>query len=551
MSDFNSSSLQIVHYEPGNPEFPTLPDGIDSLHIVFEGSMAGLQIEAPIENRFQTPAASPSNVDQRFHGWHVQDTWTKPATLALGVISQPLIRTVNIHNTRRTPITVNSVSVPSGITLNNPAPPVIVPPFESIVFTFDISADGPGTFDELITFGTTEGDIDVAVSGQRVDNFEFIPEFPLMESLAMKTELKRSKDGSEQAIALVKVPISQFDFNIAYDNDLDRIKLRNQIMAGSSQLLAGILKWPEARYLNAPAVATDTVIAVDTTNTSIANDDNVSFVTLDGRFVARSQVQSFTASSVTLNTQVGAVLPPNTIMVPFGYGYISRFPTFATYAVNREDTRIQFSINDETFLGATLPVGFPTLNGRPLLDKCNVLGGATKRGQANRTEDALNSQLLNRLAFSRFPLADELQEYRAILEGQAEIWQWRELFHYLNGSWGTFYVPSFRNDLPGVSTTASTDFSAPNIDLERLFGGASKEPRKYLRFEYPDGTIIYTSIVSVVDGATMVVADPLVVGDPVVSFVALARIVGDTATMRFESTLDEAEFIITYRTVSG
>jgi hypothetical protein len=232
--------------------------------------------------------------------------------------------------------------------------------------------------------------------------------------------------------------------------------------------------------------------------------------------------------------------------MPVGLGYVSKFPTYSTYQDNLEVADYTLTFNQEADFGALDP-SFPTLSNAllspvvetPILESCNEMSGRTKQSQIQRYEDVLDSGLSNRQAFSTFPFGDNIQEYMITLNSEDEVWKWRTFIHYLRGSYNDFYVPTFTDDIPGVTTAASNVFVAQDTDLALLFGSTPADRRNAIRLQYADGTILYRIITDVVDnGATeqITVSSSVNVGNPKISYLQRARILSDTVSFMHTRT---------------
>lgn len=260
----------------------------------------------------------------------------------------------------------------------------------------------------------------------------------------------------------------------------------------------------------------------------------------------------------TLSTEFGTDMPLGSYVMPLGLGYTSQFPTYETYQDNLEEASYRITLNQEPDVAA-LPASFATLSDGlspetfiPILEDCNVIeNGRAKVAKLDRAEYALDSGLTNRIAFNQFNYASISSTYKINLYSEDEVWEWRQFLHYIAGSYRVFYVPTFKNDIPGVTATAGNTFTANTTSLTKLFGNPPANPRLALRFEYPDGTILFRRITALVDnGATedITVNSPINAGSPKISFMREARILGDTASFKHNTNTD-VELIFSYRTI--
>jgi len=282
----------LLRYEPGNPEFPTLPDGVQVPHVLTIGRSAGLAARSIVRTR-RVLGSTPANDVQRFAGWQTETTWINPAVVDFGVIPSPVQRTVSLYNARNTSVEVTALSLPAGVTLLDSLP-VTLTPYAGFTFTLEAGTAGDNTFDDIYEFTTSEGAASFRVIGRRVFTLENIPQTPMAESLFWKTDLIRSKDGTEKAYSLMYAPLAKVDYKVKFTNDIQRIKFKNQFIAGESALVVAGQKWYEMRPLRDAAQATDTSLNIDdlTFNASWKIGGPVAVTSIDGATVASGQLDS-------------------------------------------------------------------------------------------------------------------------------------------------------------------------------------------------------------------------------------------------------------------
>jgi hypothetical protein len=252
---------------------------------------------------------------------------------------------------------------------------------------------------------------------------------------------------------------------------------------------------------------------------------------------------------LNLNGEIGTTIPA-------GFGYVSKFPTYSTYRDNLEVVDYTLTFNQESDFGA-LDLSFVTLVDQQspqstlvVLEFCNEISRSLST-QLKRQEDVLGSGLSNRIAYSVHGFADHVSDFTITLYSEAEVWKWRTFIHYLRGSYGDFYVPTFTDDIPGVTTAASNVFVAADTDLSLLFGNPPNPRRNAIRLQYPDGTILYRFITAVVDnGATeqITVDSSVVAGNPKISYLQRSRILADTVSFTHNRN-DYAVLKFKFRTI--
>lgn len=552
-----TGGFQLLRYEPGNPEFPVLPDGIAVGHeLTYQIGGGDLRARKRIDSRHVFASAPGADVE-RFAGWHTDTTWVNPTIVDFGVIPSPVQRTVSLYNARSTPVTVTALALPAGVTLVSPSLPQTLDAYDGVTFTLEAATTGVNEFDQFVTFTTSAGDVVFRILGRRVFTINVIPQAPMNETLRFRTDLIRSTSGTEKAYGLQQSPSAIVDYKVKFQDDLERIRFKNRFIAGESALVVAGQKWYEARPSTADVGSGDTVIPVSTLNASFAAGQPISVVTQDGNLVAAGQIDSLTASSITLGAVLGIDAPAGSFVMPVGLGYVSGFPSYRTHPRNLEEAGYTLTFNQELDQ-SNLDAMFPTLTDLnspaetlPILEFCNEISGRSKASELRRGEDILDSGLSNRLAFSSLPYGDHVSDFRISLTSPEQVWKWRQFFHYLRGSYGEFYVPTFTNDIPGVTTAVSNIFNADDTDLSLLFGTTPVDRRNKIRLEYPDGTIYYRTITDVVDNVAteqITVDTILVVGNPEISYLQKSRILGDTVNFN-HNRIDDVILTFKFRTI--
>lgn len=551
MADFSTAGFDVLRYEPGNPLFPTLPDGVDSLHVVDYGDAAEFAFAGRAVQRPRLIFSAAPNLDaQEISGWYTDETWRIPSAVDFGSIASPVRRTIALTNTRRDAITADSIALPTGVSLISPTLPATIEAFASVILTVEAATTGAAVFDEVATIATSAGDITVRMTGRRVFTIEVVPERPIRESLRFATSLIRSSNATEQAMSLATTPSSEVDYLVRFSDDLARARFRNLMIGIDIALIVALPKWFEAREVTQAVLASSTAIFIDTGFASYEVDGPISIFLPSGTFV-RANVASIQADRLILANNIGTDIPLGSLVMPNGLGYIQQFPRYSTYPVGAQDAAFGVVFNREPDWGATLPASFPVFGGLAVLEHANEFESRDTRGNLVVIDDVLDSQISNRNARNTHPLGIEDQAFEHLVQSRDDAWSWRRFLHHVRGSAIEFLVPTFTDDLPGVTTTTANTFDVGNTGLVEFLGATPSGPRGALRFDYGDGTIEYRKITNVVDnGATeqVTVDAALIDGQPMISFLKRARILGDTASLTW-SRPDEMVVRFRYRTV--
>lgn len=558
-------------YHPGNPQLPTLPSPGDPPTLFLDefGTLADTLFELPEYPIIPLPASALLGQAQGFGGWYLDKIWATPVPIDFGDISDVKDVTVTLHNTFRATQVITEIDIPvDGLEvfgLTSPVLPILMNSFGDEIVTFRADETGPNDFDDDIVFTFGGGSFEIRTLGRRVLLVFGAPENGAQETLEFATDLMRSKDGTEQAFSLRLAPRSRirYVFRLSEAQDELRTRLRTILLGGGANLAIGVQLWWEARRITSAAAALDTVIQCDTTDMQIAVADNIVFTTPSLLNVI-AEVLSFTDTAITLTDVVGAVLPEDTWCIPVRYGrLLSGGAATRTAQVGFEDLNVEIVTeddNDISFLNTTYfdlsPFESP---GRPIL-KERCMRGSRISGTISREQQVIDSVTGRIFITGSEDIGEETSTMHVWINSTPQLFAWREFLHYVRGAWGTFYFPSFQNDLPLFQdfTLGGNSFLIPEMGIANLLGG--RAPKRDLLIVTSDGSEYYRRITDVTDngnGTETVTVDSVVgsgspessaIAETRISWLNLVRIDGDIA--RFNHTyLGQAELSFRVRTV--
>lgn len=551
MADHSSARFGVLHYDPGNPEFPTLPDGIDSLHIIEIGRSPGLAIREPVPDvGLPTHSAAPGA--KGFADWFLDGFWRQPDPVDFGNITATKQRQVTIHNTSRSTVSLTAIDVSAivGLSVISPGLPINIDAFDTVTVTFEISTTGDAAFDDFVYFTVDGLSLPTRMLGRRIIIFNMLPDVPIVERMSWLTDNMVSIEGQEQAFSLQRAPRSRVTLLQKLDDDVERTTQQNLIL-GAGYLRQGVALWWQARQINAATLTSDTVIQADTTDMEIRVGGDVSFYNpVDHTFV-EGEVESFTPTTITLSQEVGAVLPAEAWVMPLTYGFQDRNASFGDVPSSLiQQSQITFNLLEYTDIGALDMSYFTThpVDGYAIITHPLEFDGNFRVGQLSQKLDVLDSITGDISVFRREAMARWGQNVLVTLKSQADQHAWRQFLHYIRGSWRPFYIPTGTNDLPlnGNFTLGSNIFTVPSMGIDSLIN--ERAPRRDLKLTI-DGNTYYRRINSVVDDGTIetVTLDSVIPGtgsippeDCKIEWLTFSRLVGDSATFK-HTRLGEGE----------
>ncbi len=540
MSDHSSARFSLLFYQPGNPEFPTLPDGVDSLHIGAWGRAGSLSFRSPVEN---TQEKASAQADVGYSDWYTNGIWRVPAPIDFGTITATKQRTLTITNTFRQAVTLTAVdlSAVTGLSLVSPGLPQVIEAFDSVTLTIEATIQGTPAFDDEIVLTVDGVDLPVRVTGRRVVIFNARPQRPMVEQISWLTDNMVTVAGNEQAFSLRHTPRSRVTVEQRITDDVERARLLNQMQA-IGFLRCGVQQWWQSREVDQAIADTDTVVQVNTENMEIAVGDLLSFVSPDYQTVVEGEVQSLTVSSVTLTQPIGTAFPLRTSVMPLRFGFATSTVDQATFAQGAQDLRVTIDLIEYDAIPALDLTYFDThpVDGLPILTHPLYFQGQTRRDQIRNDITTIDSRTGDIATEQREPLGRPFQPVLVRIESLADQHAWRRFLHFVRGSWGVFYVPTGTNDVPLKDPLSL----GGNLFTTELIGNAellnAQAPRRDVEIVTPAGRY-FRRINSVVASTTeeTVTLSAAIPGsgtvdpqDVRVSWLAPMRIVGDTATFR-------------------
>ena len=509
----------------GNPDFPsefTDPNGPITFAVLLAtvgaGIPTGAEIQRGVQGTVESIKVSPIGaafarreplrplktgaaqdaVIAGFSEWYVDQIWIIPQPIAFGNIISVRAVTLSILNTYRYEDRLFSAidlsALGAGVTATTDPTPVTLRPNEEVGAVLEAVFAGPSTIDADTVFNFDNGNIAVVTTGRRLILFSYPPEQPIAERVGWVTDIIKSRDGDEQRQSLRTTPRRTFKLRFGGQDTVETHTLRNTIFAFRG-LIFGIPIWSELQRVSQAEIVGSLTIEVNTDDVDHVIGGTIMIYEPQTRAVQDAAIDSFTASQITLTKGLQSAMSAEAWIVPVSFGYITRDPQYDDAQTGRLVTEIEFQTienNDVAYADlAALQVDWTTHpeDSLPIVHDCNILSGKRQQIQHRNKLSRGDPGIGLPLQVQRHPFADLIGSKRTLdLDNLAEIRKYRSLLHWLRGSWGPFYLPTFRNDVP-----ADVDFqldsgtvTIKNIGLVDL--SAFGSPHESLMLELPDGT---------------------------------------------------------------
>lgn len=244
-----------------------------------------------------------------------------PAQLSLGNLLTTQNRLVTLWNANFVskpltlaeipPVAGLSLSLPTGVTL-----PYTVKPLEEFRLTVVATLDGPPTVNGVMNLTVDAVSYSIPITGRRIVLFPFRPNWSsgYDETFEYKAWVLPAADGSEQSGSVWgNRPRRKLDYTILV-NGKQTQKLENLLFGWQSRFF-GVPHWSEVSKLTANASANALVIQLDTTLRSFEPGALIVIHLNDDVFESR-EIESLTATSITLTTPLGTAWPVGSRVYP-------------------------------------------------------------------------------------------------------------------------------------------------------------------------------------------------------------------------------------------
>lgn len=566
MADQSAALFGTLQHSPGNPAFPTLPSTSDPKLGKIGLVGVGAELLVPFFEQ-ETGVQSATRPSQGFGDWYLNQVIVTPNPIDFGDIADQKDIEVTFFSTyfgtsSLDDIVISTPAIDIIDPVDSPLFPIELNPFSDAVLTFRTEQAGPEQFDdefEIVVDGAT---FTVRTVGRRVLLLFGEPENGAIETLVFATDLMRAKDGTEQAFSLRLAPFSNLQYTFRFSAELDskRTQLEALLVGGNPVLPYGIQLWWEAEKISSAAAASALTVNIDTSLMQINEDETFMFVT-PSRVNVFGVVESFTSSSVTFEQPIGTILPPDTYGMPIRYGHLTADPNIATSQKNLSDIAVSLRTESDVDISNVDANYFdfhPSESPSRPIFTARCMRGGRLRGSIRRETQELDSVTGRLFVTGTEPMGEWSSNATVWCNSKQDIRSWREFLHAMRGSWGTFYVPTFQNDLPLDEdiTLATNTFVVPYMGIALHLGLQS--PYRDLRVRLEDGSVEYKRITLAVDnqnGTETITVDTVFggagtssVANTMISWMHLCRIEGDTA--RFLHTyLGQAELNFSVRSV--
>lgn len=426
----------------------------------------------------------------------------RPQSIALGNVLTTIIVAIELFNADRYEsheLQNFTNNAGDGISLTD-LPPLVysIPLLHGLTVHLEVTPDGPATIDGTLDFDFDLYVVSIPITGQRLVVFGFRPEVPMQETLRFLTEVIDTIDGGEQRIALRKRPRQEYDCTFRLEGP-DRQALENLLFEWQGRAV-GFPVWTDSALLTAAVSIGATTLNVDTTEYSDFRVGSLLIVFKDRVIYDASRVTAINKKSLVIETPLENAYLAGTEVMPVRTAFASRLARGSRQPVAMQDLSINFRVVDND-VDLASAAAFSSLLGKVLFDSGNIISSDLEQLHDRR----LYIQDGETGVFDQDSLWDRTKVASAkgfTCHNRQQLWQMRQVLHYLRGRLKSFYLPTFYDELTPTAnlTSGSSSLTITNVGYTNFV----QNRRGKLRVVKTDGTVILRNVTSsaVVDDFT-------------------------------------------------
>jgi len=428
-------------------------------------------------------------VDAEEYHWY-EDCHLLPRLMQeLGNLVSEQIINCDFYNTdRNEDITISSITnnLGYGIEVSGvPAAPFVVKSQESLVFTLTIKTVGDLTIDASYTLHRESGETyTIYITGSRIVLFPYRPEAPLREHLLFDTRIIEKVDGSEQRIANRQYPRTMFE--ATYKHGQQYIEM---LLFDRQAKIVAYPAWHEPAFVTGAVSAGAVTVNVNTTNYANFYVGGYAVVIDDENTYDALKIESMTATSLTFTSETSHNFSVKAQVMPLLTSYIEASSAAIKYAANQEYFNLRIHVDPEVNDIASAAAWNSYASG-PFMDGPNLMEGG-QLAEAIRTKVLVLDNLTGlRTQETSWDHAKRFGKKGWKTNTRQELWELRQLLHYLKGKQVGFYIPTFWEDLTITQNMQVGTFVVNIKNIGYVVNAQNRWPKSTIRIHFTDDTIL-------------------------------------------------------------
>lgn len=408
------------------------------------------------------------------------------------LVSEQVIDCGLYNADRNDKITVQSITNDLGYGIDVagvPTAPFDIESQDSLIFTLTVKSVGDLTIDASYTLHLSTGeDYTIYITGSRVVLFPIRPETPMREHLLFDTKIIEAVDGSEQRIANREYPRGMFEGT--YKNGQQIIEM---ILFDRQSKVVAVPAWHEPAFLNAAHSAGVYTVNINTTDYANFYVGGYAVVLENEYTYDALKIESMTATSLTFESELSFDYTKKATVMPLLTAYIEASSASLKYPYNQQYFNLRIHVDPEVNDIASA-AAFNTYNSEPFMDGPNLIEGG-QLAEAIRTKIFVVDNLTGlRTQHTAWNHSKRYSKKGWKTNTRQELWELRQLLHYLKGRQVGFYIPTFWKDIAITQTLVISTLTMTIRNIGYVTNAFERWPKQIIRIHLKDSTILTRTI---------------------------------------------------------
>jgi hypothetical protein len=408
------------------------------------------------------------------------------------LVSEQVINCELYNADRNNAVTVSSITnnLGYGIDVGGvPTTPFNINSQDGLAFTLTVKSVGDLTINASYTLHLSTGeDYTITITGSRIVMFPIRPEAPLRETLQFDTKIIEHVDGTEQRFANRQYPRTMFEATYKYGQQQIEMLLFDR----QSKIVA-LPAWHEPAFLTAAAAIDDKTVTVNTTSYANFYVGGYAVVLQDERVFDALKIKSMTGTTLTFESGMSYNYATNVQVMPLLTAIIEASAASIKRPYNHQYFNLRIHCDPEVNDIASA-AAWPTYNSQPFMSGPNMISGG-QLAEALRTK----VYVIDNGSGLRTTPAAWAHNKRYSKKGwktntRQELWELRQLLHFLKGRQVGFYIPTFWKDLTVTQNMAIGTFVLTIDNINYTVNAQQRWPKQVIRVIFKNGTILTRTI---------------------------------------------------------
>lgn len=458
----------------------------------------------------------------------------EPPLLNLGSVSAQQTRTLRVFNAFFNSVTLLDIinNNLTGLTISGSVLPIIFNQLQEIEYTITASTDGPANIDGNFNFNFVDpvADIPYQVSGTRIVLWPYLVQPGLREEVQFLTQTITSNNGTEQRIRNRKAP--RHSFNLTSEIPREELRRAENLLYGWRARIWALPLWGEARKITDPVALDTQIISVDTRFGNFLAG-GLAVIWENPRKFDLFEILSFTDSQITLDRGVTDDFTTNAFIVPVRTGFMRSDPQRTTNG-HQSTVSANIQLNQNNRINSVVsPQQYKNLD---VFLKEPLYSGANASEEYRERVDIVDFNIGLTLTHTPWTYLKNTRNMLYVLDGQEEIWEFRQFLNTRGGAQVPFYMPTFENNIEILSTGNILD----QIDIFNDEYGLQGFDRTNLAFYTRSGAWLFREVTNIQTVSsileTITLDSPLSIDASeivTVSYMGLKRLMDDSITIEW------------------